>query len=198
LEGETSDSVSQRRYFHPPRNPLVVGLLPCRLADQVAPAVIRPRTIQQLKPHQYSDSYQMSEMIGQYNGVDTVQICETHDFANESFLLEQYESLTINERPDIANLAREWSFIGEILPPDTGEQMRVNAVDSKFDRDTIAQCCEVATFMTFEDSMKLNTLNKQQKARVMLVLEHDEWVEKHVNVPWPPFLVTVHPYTTHG
>jgi hypothetical protein len=96
---------SKGEYFHPPRNPLVV--LPCRLADQVAPAVIRPRTIQQLKPHQYSDSYQMSEMIGQYNGVDTVQICETHDFANESFLLEQYESLTINERPDIANLVRE-------------------------------------------------------------------------------------------
>jgi hypothetical protein len=76
--------------------------------------------------------------------------------------------------------------------------MLANAEDVKFDRDTIAQCCEVATFTTLEDSMKLNTLNKQQKARVMLVLEHDEWVEKHVNVPWPSFSVTVHPHTTHG
>jgi hypothetical protein len=88
-------------------------------------------------------------------------------------ILQTNPSSSINERPDIANLVREWSFSGEILPPDTGEQMLANAEDDKFDRDTIAQCCEVATFMTLEDSMKLNTLNKQQKARVMLVLEHD-------------------------
>ena len=79
------------RYLHLPRNPR--GVLPSIQSDQLTPAVVRPRTLKQLKVHEFLDSYQMREMQGQYNGVDTVQVCDHHDFSSDSKMLRDCEAV---------------------------------------------------------------------------------------------------------
>lgn len=82
------------RVFHPPKNPN--GVLPSNTEDQLAPAVIQSRTIQQDHPHKFSDSYQMSRMHGQFSGVDTLWLMSHHTFSSSSHLQCRSESLVLN------------------------------------------------------------------------------------------------------
>jgi hypothetical protein len=78
---------SKSEYLHPPRSP-----------NGVLPAVVWPNTIKQLKPHKFSNSYQMQRMEGQYNGVDTLWVSECHSLSEYSYIIGKNESLTIKGR----------------------------------------------------------------------------------------------------
>ena len=77
---------SNGRCFYPPMN--LHGTLPSPISDQITPAVVRSHNIRQFKAHSYSDTYQMSEMKGQFGGVDTFHLTNHHDFVTESILLQ--------------------------------------------------------------------------------------------------------------
>jgi len=47
------------------------------MGDQIAPAVIKSQTKKTYKPHVCSDTFQMSEMQGQFGGVDTFYLNNT-------------------------------------------------------------------------------------------------------------------------
>ena len=59
-------------YIHPLRQPH--HILPCKYSDQICHAVIKPRTITQKKAQIYSNSFQMHEQRGNFNGIDTCNI----------------------------------------------------------------------------------------------------------------------------
>ena len=75
---------SNKLYFHPPRLPYH---LPSAESDQLALAVIRPRTVKKFKAAMYSNSYQMHEQKGTFQEIDTCDICNYGDFSFSSILL---------------------------------------------------------------------------------------------------------------
>ena len=59
-------------FIHPPRQPN--HILPCKYSDQICHAVIKPRTISQMKAQKYSNTFQMHKQRGNFNGIDTCSI----------------------------------------------------------------------------------------------------------------------------
>jgi hypothetical protein len=183
------------RYFHLPHNPK--GVLSSWESDQLTPAVIRPRTLKQLKVHKYSDSYQMQEMQGQYNGVDTVRVCEHHNFATDSKLLRDREEVALSGRKDLRLLVTGWGQDGT-LPADVAKCRIADATSYGPSEEESAQSCRGATFMTLKDSLKLQGMNKTNKSRVIRLKVNGEWQRRHFVPPWPTCIVNVHPYNKHG
>jgi predicted GIY-YIG superfamily endonuclease len=190
---------SRGRYLHPPKSPN--GALPAKISDQLSPAVIRPNTIKQLKPHHFSNTYQMQRMEGQYNGVDTLRVCEVHNFSEQSSIMMKNESLAIKGRRDIKALVGKWCQDGKILPPSIGKAMMEQASrDFSCPRD-LEPYCEGATFVTLADAMKLHMLNKFVIGDVINIPStqvEGERVLKHYVPPWPKAIVNVHPYNEFG
>ena len=183
------------QYLHLPRNPR--GTLPSLQSDQLTPAVVRPRTVKQLKVHEFSDSYQMQRMQGQYNGVDTVRVCDHHNFAVDSKVLRDREEVSLTGRKDLRALVGEWGQCG-ILPPDVAESRIADASRYGPSMEEVEQCCKGATFVTLEDSLKLQKMNKSGRSRVVSVKEEGTWEKRHYVPPWPGCLVNVHPFNQYG
>jgi len=183
--------------FYPPRNPH--GVLPSCMADQIAPAVVRPRNVKQFKPHAYSDTYQMSEMQGQFAGVDTFHLTTTRDFGSESVLQRQNEALAMKGRKDIASLVTEWGDSNNnVLPPYVSEDMLQNAEDGELSNDVVEDCCRAATYVTLSDAVKIYQANKERQGRVVCSNAKGEAVESHYVPPWPSTAVHVHPFNAWG
>ena len=189
------ESGSKGQYLHLPQNP--GGTLPCLQSDQLTPAVVRPRTVQQLKVHEFSDSYQMREMQGQYNGVDTIQVCDHHDFASHSKLLRDREETSLLGRTDLRALVGEWGQDGT-LPPEVAQQRLADSSRYGASSEKVEQCCKGATFMTLEDSLKIQKMNKDGQRHVIRRKVDGEWKEHHYVPSWPGCLVNVHPFDRYG
>ena len=85
--------------IHPPRQPHHV--LPPEFPDQLSHAIMKPRTIKPMKSCAYSNSFQMHEQRGSFNGIDTCNLASFGNFDYCSKLLHDSESRSIGNRPDI-------------------------------------------------------------------------------------------------
>jgi len=94
------------QYLHLPCNPQI--FLPSLQSDQLTPAVVRSCTVKQLKVHKFSNSYQMQQMQGQYNGVDMVQVCDHHNFAVDLKVLWDCKEVSLMGQKDLRALVGEW------------------------------------------------------------------------------------------
>ena len=97
---------STSAYIHPLREPN--HILPCKYSDQICHAVIKPRTITQMKAQKYSNTFQMQEQRGNFNRIDTCSVTQDINFKLIYVLLEDYESRSIRGRPDINALLNQF------------------------------------------------------------------------------------------
>ena len=84
--------------LHPPRQPF--HILPSKQPDQLCHAVIKPRTIKPMKACKYSNSFQMHEQRGTFNGIDTCNVTSYGRFDFCSKILNKSEGRSIDNRPD--------------------------------------------------------------------------------------------------
>ena len=188
---------SDGKYLYPPTNPN--GVLPAPNADQLTPVAMRPRTVRQFKAHSYSDSYQMSEMRGQFGGVDTFHLTEQHNFGLESTLLDKSEALTLNGCKDIAALVGDWcDSASDVLPGYVAEDMFENAEQDNPGDDLVKSCCRAATYITLSDAMKLHDMNQRQQGRFVWEEIDGHLTARHYVPSWPSALVNVHPCNEYG
>ncbi len=115
---------STSAYIHPLRQPN--HILPCKFSDQICHAVIKPRTLTQMKAQKYSNTFQMQEQRGNFNGIDTCSVTQYRNFKLISVLLEEYESRSIRGRPDINTLLNQF-VKDELIPPQSAEVYRDTA-----------------------------------------------------------------------
>lgn len=73
------DGGSQQFYIHPPKIPS--HIIPSAKGDQLCHAVIKPRLIKPMKAMQYSNTYQMHEQRGTFQGIDTCSVVSFGDFS---------------------------------------------------------------------------------------------------------------------
>ena len=191
-------SGSRGKCFYPPRNPN--GIMPSQMADQIAPAVVRPRTLKQFKAHAFSDNFQMSEMQGQFSGVDTFHLTTSRNFQSESALLRDNEDLVIAGRKDVRTLVSEWGDPKSgVLPPAVAEGMLQDAEDNiDIEDDIVEQCTRSANYVTLDDAMKLYKANKERRGRVVKIKKDGETVDVHYVPQWPSATVRVHPFDSWG
>jgi len=188
---------SKGKCFYPPRNPN--GVLSSKVEDQVAPAVVRPRTVRQFKPHTYSDTFQMSEMQGQFAGVDTFHLTTKHNFESESILLQDNEALAMSGRKDIFSLVTEWADPrSKVLPSGVAENMIRDAEGTALSDDALQECCQSATYVTLSDAVKLYKANKECKGRIARIKVKGEMVDSHYIPQWPSVAIHVHPFNHWG
>jgi len=188
---------SSGKCFYPPRNPN--GILSSFVADQVTPTVIRPRNMKQFKAHAYSDTFQMSEMRGQFGGVDTFHLTTTRDFAVGSDILQKNEALAMKGRRDIANLVTEWgSDESRVLPSEFAEAMFRNAEEGAPSDEVIDECIASATYVTLADAVKLYETNKERQGRTLRSKLDGRNVDSYFVPSWPPSFVHVHPRSERG
>ena len=89
-----------KKYFHIPRSPRI-SILPAASSDQLAPIVMKPRTIKQMKKSKYCTKFQMVEQRGSFQGIDTFEVTAFKDFGFGSAILDDSESRILSYRPDI-------------------------------------------------------------------------------------------------
>ena len=106
------DKGSVKAYIHPPRQSN--HILPCKYSDQICHAVIKPRTITQMKAQKYSNCFQMMEQRGNFNGIDTCNVTQYRDFKLLSILLEENECRSLIGRADINALLDQFVHEGKI------------------------------------------------------------------------------------
>ena len=93
------DDGTTKSYIHPPRQPH--HIIPSEKGDQLCHAVIKPRLIKPMKASKYSNTYQMHEQRGSFQGIDICDVTNFGEFNYCSVLLDESESRCIKSRPDI-------------------------------------------------------------------------------------------------
>ena len=150
------NSGSRHLYLHPIRQP--EHILPCKFSDQVCHAVIKPRTITQMKAQLYSNTFQMQEQRGNFNGIDTCSVTQYRNFKLLSYLLQENESRSIRGRPDINALLDE--FVKEsLIPAEFAETFRQTAKQRTLHHD-IDDLISGGTYVPAEAAIRMQQHNK--------------------------------------
>ena len=159
--------------IHPIRQP--GHILPCKFSDQMTHAVIKPRTITQMKAQLYSNTFQMQEQRGNFNGIDTCSITQYRNFKLISYLLQENESRSIRGRPDINALLDQ--FVKEtLIPAEFAETLRQTAkqVTQHYDIDDLISG---GTYVPVEAAIQM----QQQEKFTKVILDgiNDEIPEQY-------------------
>ena len=93
---------TNKQYVHTPRQPY--HIIPSEKGDQLCHAVVKTRLIKPMRAAKYSNIYQMHEQRGSFQGIDTCDVTDFGDFSFTSILLDESESRSIMNRPDINSL----------------------------------------------------------------------------------------------
>ena len=99
LTNRNHDGGTKLQYIHVPRHPHYC--LPAKISDQLSHGVIKPRILKHMRASNYSNTYQMIEQNGSFQGIDTCDVTNIGRFNLTSCLLNESESRTIHSRADI-------------------------------------------------------------------------------------------------
>ena len=139
--------------IHTPRSPLKHNL-PSKYSDQLSHCSIRTRTIKPMAKKYYSNSFQMHEQRGSFNGIDTCNISTYRKFNFNSSLLSAFESTAILNRPDINALLRQLvdeNVISKSVA--VGKREFARETYSNYDFD---EYCRGATYVPFDVVLEMN------------------------------------------
>ncbi len=167
-------------------------------SDQLAHAVIRPRTIRPMKSSTYSNTFQMHEQRGCFNGLDTCSVTNYGNFAFTSYLLEENEARSIWNRPDINALLTQLAEDGVISHYIANER-----------RKTARDLCQSIDFTKFTSGgsyVPLNTailIQKQLYEKDVPIVWDDRGNELPSNTlfskrPFSAYLYPVHVHHAYG
>ena len=117
---------TKKLMIHPPRQPHHI-LSPYH-PDQLCHAVIKPRTVKPMKSASYSNSFQMHEQRGSFNGIDTCNLTTFRRFDFCSRLTSDAQARSIHMRPDINALLTQLCR-DNVISPITVTSMRDHATD---------------------------------------------------------------------
>ena len=104
LTCDDHDKGTKSLFVHPPRSPSMFENLSSKYSDQLTHCVVRPRSLRPMQKKYFSNSYQMNEQRGCFNGVDTCNLTTFRRFDINSTLLSIAEATSIYNRPDINSL----------------------------------------------------------------------------------------------
>ena len=105
-----------------------------------------------MKANDFSNTYQMHKQRGSFQGIDTYNVCSVGDFSFPSVILDESESRTIINRPDINAHLDKLSNDG-FLTKNSVEIRRQMARDLYSDTKTFEPYYDGCTYVSLEDAM---------------------------------------------
>ena len=159
-----------KKYIHVPRSPL--PYLPSHISDQVCHAVINTRTIKPMKASTYSNTYQMHEQKGSFQGLDTCNVISVGNFSNNSHLLRQYENLFIANRPDIVSLLSNL-VNRKCLSELAKDSMIETAQRTKIPDEELKNYLHGSTYVSLEDSMIMQCELSEPEKKLIRVIRNE-------------------------
>ena len=146
---------TKKKYVHVPRQPN--HILPSSSGDQLAQAVIKPRSIRPLKATKYVNLYQMHKQRGSFQGIDTCNITTFGDFSKTSILLDERESRSITCRRDVNMLLSQLQK-DSVISSLTVDGMRDRAKKACPSKDVLDDHLRGSTFVSAYDAMLLQKM----------------------------------------
>ena len=139
-----------KKYLHLIRNPFEHNL-PSNSGDQLCHAVLKPRSIKPMKANKYSNSYQMHEQRGCFNGIDTCSITSVGDFSCREPVLDEHEALSITHRSDTMSLLQKLEK-ERVLCVGKADEMKKDALSQIAGLD-VSKFWHGSTFISMEDAI---------------------------------------------
>ena len=171
---------SRTKYIHPPINPFTVNEISSQ-TNNLAPAVLVPRTFKNMKINNYNDSYEMVKLSGGYTGMDCCSITLNRRFENGDYLSLEDEILSVHGRKDIKEKLSLLVRSKEVSQ--NRKQVILNEIRKrKLDGDERLKGRNIGS-----NYIKLNTSIALTEA----IKEEDEQQANGCLFPWPGRLITV-------
>ena len=189
------DRTCKGKYIHVPYSP--TGTLMTEASDQLAPAVLVPKTIHKAKAHEYTNAFQMNELSGHYDGLDSVTLADHGRYDTTTFLSVERDALSIAARPDIASHV-EGMADKQVIPRWFAED-KLYLAGSKYPSKALQEArvtySSGSTYVTMEDAMKLEAMLKWDGGYVVSAQDGNEIQFK---ASWVKSTVFVHPPDQYG
>ena len=192
------DGGCRHHYIHPPRQP-GGHILQSKHGDQLCHAVMKPRTIKQVKAKQYSTSFQMHAQIGSFKGIDTCDVRSFGRFDFVSILLRESEGRSIVGRPDINCLLDKLSH-NHVISKEVAKSMRDDALSLFPDKLKLDNYAYGSTYVPIEDAIKMQKeLGKENTLRMTFDMR-DDIAEKTLDARrhWPSSIYTCQKFDESG
>jgi len=175
-------------YIHPPISPN--GVYPAARADQIAHAIVVPRTISPMREKKFSNTFQMHQMVGSFQGIDTMSLVDRGNFDFKSLLTKKNELLSIVGRMDIRGLLRRYARDG-VMPEWLVDYYLESAAGTSL---FTSQQNAGATYVPYSDCIRLQKCLEERNDS-MVVTDHLPLAEQRqvfYDPSWPSELVRVH------
>ena len=137
-------------FFTLPRQPYHIQ--PAHKSNQLCHDVINTCTFQPTKANQFSNTYQIHKQMGSFQGINTRNICSVGDFSFPYVILDESESRTIINKPDINTHLDKLSNDG-FLTKNSVEIRRKMARDIHTDTKIFEPYYDGCTYVSLEDTM---------------------------------------------
>lgn len=152
---------SDKRYVHPPTNPMN-GVLPMERSDQLAHAVLNPRTIKSLRTGKYNDIYQMYSCRGSFRGLDTCDIVDVGNFSYTTTLEGRNRALILYGRSDLRQKMQQLVETKR-LPSWFAEEELINVKKYRFqENNNIQKGLDGSTYVPLLDAIAMGQENMME------------------------------------
>jgi len=142
----------------------------------------------------------MHSVRGFYGGIDSISIGDSGQFDSMSWIARRNENVCIRNRADIRQLVEYMGQKQDVIPGWVAKGLMDAAFDDKeLELGKLQSRWEASTFVTLEDSIKLQVMNKSDGFDSVDVLdEHGERKSVQFRGQWPKKLTWLHNATKHG
>jgi len=193
------DGGTTKVFVHPPR--CAYNTLPAEMADQLAAAVVVPRTVKPLRPGKFTHTARMHEMRGSYGGVDSISICDQGRFDMLSVIARRNESVSIQGRTDTKAFLSSMREVTatNVMPKWLAEGMLETAENDEPDIQSFTCRWTGATFVTLADCVKLQVMSRSNGFDTVNIVNKDgEFKMLQYRGKWLRKLTWVHNASKHG
>jgi hypothetical protein len=172
-------------------------IFPPKNADQLAHCVICPRTIKPMKNATFSNSYQMHEQRGSFNGIDTCSVNSFGKFDFCSLLSMQDEARAIKNRPDVRGLLSQ--LVEEKVISRYTANMRMKEAEEVTRGIRFDKYWKGATYVPLQTCMSIQAELNPDKNTIDVEVQIDENVSNICfERPWPTFVHPCQNLTSYG
>jgi hypothetical protein len=174
-------------------------------SDQYAPAVPTPRTVHAAKARNYSNSFHLAEINGNYEGLDTLILANRGRFNINNEVADERDCLALAGRNDL-----QWHMkrmAQQNIIPDWVVNDRLIYSSRRFPEEVVqavrTDFCYGGTFVTLEDAMELESSLRNNRGSVIAITREEENGIStnrvcHFIPSWPNAIVWVHPFDSYG
>ena len=161
---------TKKKYIHMPRYPK--SKLSSKHSDQICHAVIKTRSLKPMKKGYFSNTYQMHEQRGSFQGIDTCNVTKYGNFNHNSYLLHESELLYIANRPDIISLLNDLADIKKISKL-YKDSLIEKAMKNNLHKTELISYLNGSTYISLNDSMKLQKIiSDAEKTKIKITIVH--------------------------